>query len=630
MSSHFKGQKKGETIHVWDADFSSFEHNGTVILWSEFAEKENEKIISLPKFVEENAISLRSRYLAWIYELGETKVNGKSVVDYFQIRSGFSDWWMTLLSEKSIFKSPQIFNVIKLFALEDIQKELKPIKIILTTSNKKIASIFKTWCENIQVEFELHLLYKKEVKLSIIQIYRSLPQPILAILGLIRHVLQRFPFHRKNRKTTNNANITFIDYLINLAPESLKSGQYLSNYWTEFIKLLRNSKISSNWLHIYVPHDELNTPSAAKSLMGRFDINSGNKEHHVMLDGVINFKMVFMIFRDYCKILQAASRLKHIKKHFIPLHSSLDLWELYEDEWTQGTRGTIAMASLINFNLFENIFSENQTQNLGIFLLENQNWEKAMIFTWKKNHHKRIIGVAHSTVRFWDLRYFYDPRTYENKGNNPIPLPDQVAVNGPIAMNEYIQGHYPVVNLVAVEALRYFYLNDIKVKVQKHINLTGLKILVCGDIDASASRKMMLWLEEIYHHLPCGTTVTVKSHPASEILNESYPSLPMVITSEPLANILQEYDVVYASYITSAAVDAYCSGLPVIQVLDGVAFNMSALRGLEEVTYVTSPIELAKALKNVKREKNIPLESYFYLNNDLSRWRGILSQSILN
>jgi surface carbohydrate biosynthesis protein (TIGR04326 family) len=625
------GQKKGGTVHVWDEDLAPAGHDGITLLWSGFAEKENSRVISLPKFVEENALSLRGRYLAWIYELGEMQVNGKRIVDHLEIRSGLSYWWMTVLSEKSIFKSPHIFDVIKLFALEDIQKEIKPVKIILTSADKKMAGIFKTWCSNINVEFEWHRLYKEEFTPSdLIRVYRSLPKPLLAVFGLIRHVLQKFPFSQKYKENTNNADITLIDYFINLSTEAPKSGVYLSNYWTELVTFLRDKEVSTNWLHIYVPHGKFNTPSAATELMGRFDRSSGNKEHHLMIDGVISFTMAFRIFKDYCKIVLITCRLKNIKKHFRPLHSSLDLWDLYKEEWIQGTRGTIAMASLINFNVFEKLFADIHKQKLGIFLLENQNWEIAMTYAWKKNGHERLIGVAHSTVRFWDLRYFHDARTYQQKGNNPLPMPDHVALNGPVAMNEYIQGQYPPAQLLEAEALRYFHLADKNKQSTHDGSTTGLKILVCGDIDARATHKMMQWLEEIYTALPQNTTVTVKSHPAQDISSEIYPHLPMVITREPLGNILRDYDVVYASYITSAAVDAYCSGLPVVQVLDGAAFNMSALRGLEGVTYVTDPMELAAALISSQKKESVISETYFYLDKDLPRWRGILSSEILN
>ena len=625
------GQKKGGTIHVLDGeDLSQVGNVGITLLWSGFAEIESSEIISMPHFVEENALSLRSRYLAWIFELGEIRIKGKRVVDYLEIRSGFSYWWMTLLSEKSIFKSPQIFDAIKLFALEDIQKEIESAKIILTSANKKLARILEKWCYEKNVKFEWHHLVEEKITTStLLRVYRSLPQTLLATLGLLRHVLQRFPFIQKYKVNIKNADITLVDYFINLGIEAPKSGIYLSNYWTELVTFFRNKEVSTNWLHIYVPHGKFNTPSAATELMDRFNRSSGNKENHVILNGVIGFPMAFRIFKDYLKVVRAAFRLKKIKAYFRPLNSSLDLWDLYEEEWIKATCGNIAMISLINLNLFEKLFAEINKQKLGIFLLENQNWEIAMTYAWKKYGHGRLIGVQHSTVRFWDLRYFHDARNYEQKRNNPLPMPDHVALNGPVAMNEYIKGLYPQKQILEAEALRYIYLaNKYKEPVNQRPTI-GLKILVCSDIDSGASHEMMRWLEKIYINLPANTTVNVKSHPAQDISPENYPNLPLVIIDEPLSNILWNYDVVYVSYITSAAVDAYYSGLPVIQVLNGAAFNMSALRGLEGVTYVTGPMELATALTSAFKKKSVLEESYFYLDADLPRWRSILSQLII-
>jgi surface carbohydrate biosynthesis protein (TIGR04326 family) len=623
--------EKGRTIYIWDAETPPPNNDGLTVLWRGFTTKENKNELSLPQFVEDHAVDLRSRYLAWIYELGEIQVQGKRIVDHLELRPGFSYWWMTLLSEKSIFKSPQIFDVIKLFALEDIQKEIKPKKIILISGNKQLADVFKKWCRAVAVQFEIHLMKIEKVRLPLFKhIYKYFPQHLQAVIGLIRHVFRRIPFQPNYTAATNNADITFIDYFINLQPGASKSGIFSSNYWTGLVDFLSLSKVSTNWLHIYVPHEDLNTPCSAKELMARFEQSSGYKEHHVMLDGVISFAMAFRIFKDYCKIVRATTHLKDFDKFFRPANSSLDLWDLYKKEWVQGVHGSIAMASLIHFNLFENLLAEVHQQKIGFFLLENQNWEVAMIYAWKKNGHGRLVGVPHSTVRFWDLRYFHDPRTYKQVNRNQLPLPDQVALNGPVAINEYIQGKYPKSQLLEVEALRYIYLVRENRKDNNHMITDGLNILVCGDIDPVASHKMIKWLEEIYTELPKGTKITVKAHPAQPISPEAYPNLPMILTIEPLGNILQDFDIIYVSYITSAAVDAYCFGLPVIQVLDGAAFNMSALRGLEGVTYVTRPMELAVALKSVNRRSVAPAGNFFYLDIHLSRWREILSPFILN
>ena len=83
------------------------------VLWCSYDPKGCNDVVSIPCLVEENSESLRSRYLEWIYDLGEIKINGKRIVDHLEIRSGFSYWWMTLLAEKCNYaKSPQIDDAI--------------------------------------------------------------------------------------------------------------------------------------------------------------------------------------------------------------------------------------------------------------------------------------------------------------------------------------------------------------------------------------------------------------------------------------------------------------------------------------------------------------------------------------
>ena len=46
----------------------------------------------------------------------------------------------------------------------------------------------------------------------------------------------------------------------------------------------------------------------------------------------------------------------------------------------------------------------------GIYLQENQGWEKAFITSWKKHKHGNLIGLNNGFVRFWDTRFFEDKR----------------------------------------------------------------------------------------------------------------------------------------------------------------------------------------------------------------------------
>ena len=99
------------------------------------------------------------------------------------------------------------------------------------------------------------------------------------------------------------------------------------------------------------------------------------------------------------------------------------------------------------------------------------------------------------------------------------------------------------------------------------------------------------------------------------------------MTNTPLAELLAVCDVVFTSNIASAAVDAYCSGIPVVQMLNGNTLNTSPLRGLASVVYVTNPIELAEALRAAPHRERGVVEPYFYLDKELPLWCKLLDMT---
>ena len=160
---------------------------------------------------------------------------------------------------------------------------------------------------------------------------------------------------------------------------------------------------------------------------------------------------------------------------------------------------------------------------------------------------------------------------------------------------------------------------------RKFSNKDALAILVCGDILSTTNEQMLDWLNKALPILPDNLTIKVKPHPARSIDPEKYPSLNLKIFNEPLHHLLSEVDVTFTSNITSAAVDAYFSGVPVVSMLDGDSFNISPLRGLNGVSFVTSPSELASALLNSRGKENLQAEPYFFLDRKLPLWRKLLS-----
>ena len=267
-------------------------------------------------------------------------------------------------------------------------------------------------------------------------------------------------------------------------------------------------------------------------------------------------------------------------------------------------------------------------QQQGVYLEENMGWEFGLIHAWRSAGHGRLIGTPHSTVRFWDLRYFFDPRSYPRTGNNDLPLPDRVACNGPVMLAAYKQAGYPAKDLVGVEALRYLHLSQ----TQRAIKSAACKkdepvrLLILGDYLLDNTQLQMRLLMQALLLFPLQLSITVKPHPNCPIDPSDYPALQMRISVDPIAKLLDECDVAYTSAMTSASVDAYCAGVPIVAVLDPATLNLSPLRGCAGTLFASTSEELAGALISAANGQSIATNQpvYFTIDTQLPNWRRLL------
>jgi surface carbohydrate biosynthesis protein (TIGR04326 family) len=99
----------------------------------------------------------------------------------------------------------------------------------------------------------------------------------------------------------------------------------------------------------------------------------------------------------------------------------------------------------------------------------------------------------------------------------------------------------------------------------------------------------------------------------------------IVSGKKDLAQFFEDVDVLYCSAITSAVIDGVCAGLPVIQCLDPMSFNLSPLRENDSVQLVRTCAELATALAQIDRfVPNVGPNDFFNLDRSLPRWKNLL------
>ncbi len=625
---------KRRSMLIWDAEGSPPVGDGTTVLWSSFGENDDSSVISIPKLVEEQADALRARYLAWIYELGETRLKGKRLVDHLELRAGFSFWWMTSLAQKfNASGTSQINNAIKAFVLEMLVLEYKPISIVLVSSNDKVASTLQSFCQKLKLRFRWDVVKSTEKPKSFVRrIYDSLPCPMRAIISFSLYLFKSLSFIlTKQTALAFNGKITFIDVLVHLNKETFTTNNFVSNYWTTIVDKLLQSNVKTNWIHNYFYQESIPSLVRAQGLIRCFTKCSLGIHTHALADEALSLSVFVKALKDYFRISFTSVHFLLVSRHFVPIGSVLNFWPLFKHEWIASLRGQEAMVNCLRLSLYEKTFSRMPYQSHGVYIQENQPWEMALIYAWKAAGHGKLIGAPHTTVRYWDLRYFYDPRSFEPINDNILPFPDIVAVNGPVAKKVYLEGGYPESQITEVEALRFLHLLN---RSSEHTSMKSpsktLKVLICGDFLSSTNQKMLSWLSIAAKSLPPETSYVLKPHPAYPVKMSDFRSITFEMSDVSLAELFADCDVVFTSNISSAAVDAYCSGIPIVQMLDGESFNMSPLRGLTGVVYVTSSTELTVTLRNIQHYKCVVAEPYFYLDKDLPRWWQLLSLSPAN
>jgi surface carbohydrate biosynthesis protein (TIGR04326 family) len=329
--------------------------------------------------------------------------------------------------------------------------------------------------------------------------------------------------------------------------------------------------------------------------------------------------IVLSTLSSYLKVFWKSFRAAKYRPAFTEPNSGVNFWPLLKKEWLNSHRGYECLISCLRFNRLNSVLATLPKQRVGFYLIENQPWEMVLIHFWRKYQHGELIGVAHSTIRFWDLRLMSDPKRF--LPNSTMPRPDKIAVNGSLAKHSLINSGYPIDEIVDVEALMYLHLKDVN---SVRPNNRKTKILVATDYLKSATDAQMKLLYELVAKEPNKFEILLKPH-WSQSLDDLEINAEIVSGKKDLASFFDQVDVLYCSAITSAVIDGVCAGVPVIQCLDPLSFNLSPLRNSASIQTVRTTSELADALTNLEVHRpELRADELFNLDSTLSRWHTLI------
>lgn len=622
-----------DVVTIWDSSEKLPLIGGHIIYWRGLpGGKLDTDHHFIADIIEKNAESIRHAYLKYVYELSVMPLHGKLLYKHFQINERLNLWWSSLINEKCNYgKSQQINEAIRILAFDDWFKGRNIKSLRLVSSNPALVECMQVWCCQNNIRLYLEKLPREVISETItLKLNRFTPAIFQGLIWLAKYLVEHWKLRGVgvNNWLNSKNKVTFISYLCNIDPEALSSGSFRNHYWGSLPDFLRSSSIRSNWLHIYVKDFILPTAGDAAKAIENFNSSNSGTEVHVTLATFLNLRVLInTIFSWFRLVYTGTLLLPFVRKS--ARNISPFLWPLFEADWKESSSGRTAMSNVLHSNLFDSALKVLPKQAAGFYLQENQGWEFGMIQAWKALGNKNLVGVPHTVLRFWDLRYYFDSRIYEDNGSVIMPFPDLIAVNSEMALNSLVNSGFPLKRTVPVEALRFIYLNDIKRRMASVIskNKPGFRLLVLGDYLEKNNKIQMELLSEAYGSLPINTNITVKPHPVCPINRDDYPNLTFNLTSDSLEDLMDDCDVAYVSSFTTAAVDAYCAGVPVITVVDPTTLNMSPLRGCTGAIFVKSASGLTQALGNIYSNGFARTDSkeMFNINPLLPLWRKLFT-----
>ena len=588
-----------------DKDWDNFDA-AIHFVWDEFTSEV--KIVSVAELVETKAAYYRTAFLNWVDEFATTSIDNKTVYEHLKLKDGFPFWWTTSLGQRfNIFEESTINDAIKSMAFVDYLKEnnINPISIEINTNKGCLNAFFRQWT----AENNIPLKVRGETENS--SRYKS---PTVYLLFLLRFVLYRLLLPKTNR--VKEVEIAFFDIFTHL-----KQGpKFESNYWTKLVDLLREKKINVQWNHLYYRTDKRFSFLKAIKRNLAFNKHEFSGSQHAIIEqtfGLVSFIKTLRRFNFIKR--KGRTLLPKLYNAFLHKGKNINLSPFFYDHFKESLCGQEGLKNCFYSVLIENAVNQIPVKSKGVYLQEFQPWEIALVHYWKKKKRNTLIGMPHSTHRYWDLRYFFGEKSFHYFTGDIFP--DRIAVNGDYAFECCVENGYPKSILVKVEALRYLHHPKVP-HVRKEKEKSTLNLLICCDYQLQTSKRLFALVKEAIQNVDFTAKVQVRMHPSYPIPQQFLDQYDYKISTEELVPALKKADWIITSNLSAIAVDGFYQGCNIAQLSDGLYFNLSPLRGvIDDLLFETSK-ELTRKLRlseGVKEKK-----SYFNIALSLGNWRKLL------
>ena len=296
------------------------------------------------------------------------------------------------------------------------------------------------------------------------------------------------------------------------------------------------------------------------------------------------------------------------------------LWPHFEYDFEQSVRGTASARSSLLATGLRTMLTVIRGARLVVYPFEGQGWESLLEQACSQNN-VPSIAYLHTIMKPWDLRAHTalrecPPRALALHGE--YDRSELQAVAGSAAEISKVQ-------LVDVEALRYAYLAQMRVR-QSRVSAEQRVLIVMGS-DCNTSSNQFLAITHEIGRQGKRWKVSVKSHPQCPVTGSMSPAVQLV--SGSLHESFAESSAVFLCG-TAAPLDSYLYGLPTAALADNSGYSMNPLEPDESYFVGQTPAEVVAWLTSaMERPLSVPsAERFFDLSPGFTKWENAIRNVI--
>lgn len=584
--------------------------------------------ISLIDYIKLNGPAIRNHYTEYL-SFFEKILQKQLKSNFFRKWDvGLEIWRMSLVFESANFlRSKQLNHLILWLGLRCMMQDLKPNVVECRNLEPMYESLIRDWCDTNALEFEVRHDTEKKVESRKLPI-SSIPLEILrAFIWVGRYFINRSALIRASRKDKTrhlkDSDCIFINYLSGVRHSVSSRFEFYSPYWSEFSSDKERLFGDRVWIHIWSPSKSL--PSSLFARKYIHDVNQAGGERHFFLEDFLTVGCItdFVVNLFYGTILNWRIGMEM----YSTPHQNV-FWSFFSRDLKTSLCGSTLAENSFYLSAFGELGRYLPKNRCIFYLAEGQGWEFGALSALRRAKKQHAFGVVHSSIRFWDLRFFLPSDYYSNWPEFEC-LPNSYLVNSVCGKKLLREAGFPEERLMLVEALRYSGLLAFK-KTTSKVQIEN-DLLVVLEIDEDLAFRQLFFLEKVLERLP-ELKVKVRPHPANPIKLDSWVKGLNLLISDSQSIIWR--DIAASKYIfvgpgTTVALEAVFLGKVVVtlDLDDGV--TASPLGDMQNAIFVRKADELIDILETGDQ---LPIDTrdYFYLNEELYRWKQFVGLALEN